>query len=132
MYQNLWNAVKLSWECRNAVGNAKLDGPFSCNRSHIILLHMCTINEYNMMYSSWDIRHDKQSFLSFWVIFCPLTFLTIWKIKLLKKWKKRLKILSFYIYIPQMMIIWCMVPEIQSLTGSIFCHFGLFFALLPP
>ena len=29
---------------------------------------------------------------------------------------------------PQMMIIWCMVPEISS---TIFCHFGLFFALLP-
>ena len=32
---NFWNAVKLSWKHRNAVGNAKLDGPFSCNRSHI-------------------------------------------------------------------------------------------------
>ena len=30
---------------------------------------MCTINEDHMMYSSWDIRHNKQSFLSFWVIF---------------------------------------------------------------
>ena len=61
-----------------------------------------------MMYGSWDIRHDKQSFLSFWVIFCPLTFLTTWKIKILKKWKKKkcLKILSFYTCIPQMMIIW--------------------------
>ena len=24
------------------------------------------------MYGSWDIRHDKQFFLSLWVIFCPL------------------------------------------------------------
>ena len=30
------------------------------------------------------------------------------------------------------MIIWCMVPEILSTTDKIFCHFGLFFALLPP
>ena len=30
-----------------------------------------------------------------------------------------------------MTIIWCMVPEIWSATDRIFCHFGLFFALLP-
>ena len=53
-----------------------------------IILHMCTINEDHIMYGSWDIRHNKQSFLSFWVIFCLLTLLTTWKIKDLKKWKK--------------------------------------------
>ena len=31
-----------------------------------------------------------------------------------------------------MTIIWCMVPEIWSVTDRIFCHFGPFFALLPP
>ena len=30
-----------------------------------------------------------------------------------------------------MRIIWCMVPETWSMTDRIFCHFGLFFALLP-
>ena len=75
------------------------------------------------MCSSWDRRHDKQSFLSFWVIFCPLTFLTTREIRILKKWKKCLKILSFYTCIPQMMIIWCMVPEIWSATDRIFSHF---------
>ena len=48
----------------------------------------------------------------------------------MKKWKKHLKILSFYTYIPQLMII--MVPETWSKTNRIFCHFRLFFALLPP
>ena len=38
--------------------------------------------------------------------------------------------LSFYTCGPQMMI-WCMVPEISITTNRIFCHFGLFFALLP-
>ena len=28
--------------------------------------------------------------------------------------------------------LWCMVPEIESETHRIFCHFGEFFALLPP
>ena len=31
-----------------------------------------------------------------------------------------------------MTIIWCMVPEIWSMTDTIFCHFGWFLALLPP
>ena len=83
-----------------------------------------------MMYGAWDIRHDKQGFLSFWAIFCPLTLLITWKIKVLKKWKKQLKIF-FYTCIPQMMVIWCIVPEIWSTTDRIFCHFRLFFALLP-
>ena len=55
----------------------------------IILLHMCTINEDHMMSGFWNIRHDRQSFLSFWAIFCPLTLLTTWKIKILKKMKKK-------------------------------------------
>ena len=31
-----------------------------------------------------------------------------------------------------MTVIWCMVPQIWSAMDKIFCHFGLFFALLPP
>ena len=68
----------------------------------------------------------------FWVIFCPLTLLTTQKIKVLKKWKKNLEILSFCTHVPQKIIIWCMVPKIFSATDRLFCHFGLFFALLPP
>ena len=26
-----------------------------------------------MMYGSWDMKHDRQTFLLFWVIFCPFT-----------------------------------------------------------
>ena len=92
---------------------------------------MCNTNEDHMMYGSWDIKHDKQSFLSFWAIFCPLTLLTTYKIKFLKKWKTFLKILSLHTCIPQMMIIWCMVLEIWSTADRILCHFGLFFSLLP-
>ena len=31
-----------------------------------------------------------------------------------------------------MTIIWCTVPEIQSETGNIFCHFGTFLPFQPP
>ena len=44
---------------------------------------------YHMMYGSWDIRHDRQSFLLFWAIFCPLTILTTPKIKVYEKRKKK-------------------------------------------
>ena len=38
---------------------------------NIIILQMCTINNNHMMYGSWDIKRDRQIFLSFWTIFCP-------------------------------------------------------------
>ena len=82
------------------------------------LFHMCTINR-----DSWDIRHNRQKF-------CPFIPLTSQKIKILKKWKKPLEILSFYICLPRMTIIWCTVPEIWCWTGKIFSHFGPFCALL--
>ena len=31
----------------------------------IIILHMCPINDYHMIYGSWDMEHDKQNFLLF-------------------------------------------------------------------
>ena len=38
----------------------------------------------------------QQNFLSFWVTFCDFTNLTTRKIKILKKWKQILDIISFY------------------------------------
>ena len=34
--------------------------------------------------------------------------------------------------VPKIIIIWCTVPEIQSETDRIFCHFQSFLAFLPP
>ena len=34
--------------------------------------------------------------------------------------------------VPQIMLIWGMVPDTWSATDRIFCPFGSFFALLPP
>ena len=96
----------------------------------IILLHMCTINEGHVMYGSWDTRHDGQSFLSFWAIFYPLTLLITQKSKQWKKWKNSLEILSFYTCVPQMTLhdVCFLGYEVRQ---TIFCHFGLFFALSP-
>ena len=131
------------------------------NPADIIILHMLPINDNHVIYGSWDIEHHGQNFLSFWTIFCPFTSLTTQKIKIFKKWKKLLELLSLYTGVPKMTIIWCMVPEIWSKMDRIFLpfstafhkytknhghmlycsldmacngfifHFGLFFALLP-
>ena len=41
-------------------------------------------NVYHMMYSSWDMKSDRQNVLSFWTVFWRFTPLTIQKIKILK------------------------------------------------
>ena len=128
------------------------------NSGYIIILNMCTINENHMINGSWDMEHNRHTFLSFWPFwvnlghFCPFTHKQPKKSRL-KKRKKILKI-SFYTWVPKTMIIcytvheiwhvmdvicifhfvfflWCMLPEIWSATDTFFCHFGPFFALLP-
>ena len=80
---------------------------------NIIILQMCTKNYDQMMYSSWDMVHDRcNCYFSLWAIFCPFTPLTARKIKILKKWKKLLDISWFYISVPKIMTRWCTVPEI--------------------
>ena len=59
-----------------------------------------------------EIQIETGNFLSFSIIFCPFTLLTAQKIKILKKWKKNLEMLPFYTHVPQITIIWCMLPEI--------------------
>ena len=51
-----------------------------------IILFMCTKNDNHMMNGSWDIKHNRHNFLSFWTILCPFTQ----QIKSLKKKKKML------------------------------------------
>ena len=84
-----------------------------------ILLHKCTINEDHMMHDFWNKKHDRQKFLSFWVIFCPFTPLTTQKIKILKNWRKHLATLSFPTRAPYMTTIWYIVPEIWSATDPL-------------
>ena len=59
------------------------------------------------------------------------------KIKILKKWQKTLKIFSFYKCVPEITVIWCMVPEIWSATNiynflSLWTYFCLFTLLATP
>ena len=52
---------------------------------------MRTKNHNHMMHGSWGIEWDRQNFLSFWAIFCPITHLAIPRISIFKKWKKNNK-----------------------------------------
>ena len=66
------------------------------NAWDIIKLQMCTINDNDMMYGSWDMKHN----IIFLILdnFLPFYPLATQKIKILKKWKKQhLEILSIYI-----------------------------------
>ena len=99
----------------------------------IIILHKCTENHDHVLYCSWDMECDRcNCYFSSWAIFCPFTSLTAQKIKIKKKWKRHLEILSFYNSTPKIMIICYTVPEIGHMMHVIIFHFGPFFALLPP
>ena len=70
-------------------------------------------------------------FCHFGLFFALLPRLTTQKIKILKKWKKHLEMLSLYTCVPPMTIKWCMVPQIWRVTDRIFCHFGPFLPFYP-
>ena len=99
----------------------------------IIILHLCTKDLDDIIYSSWDIECDRLKLVilgHFFSFYPPLV--KTQKIKILKKWKKFQEI-SLYTSVPKTTIIWGTVPEIWSKTDLFFfCHFGPFFALLPP
>ena len=57
---------------------------FKKTLGHIILLHMCTINQDHLMYGSWDMEFNRQNFLVIlgnFLLFYPLT---PWKMKISK------------------------------------------------
>ena len=90
---------------------------------------MSTINQGHMMYGSWDIKCKGQSFLSFWAIFLPFDPPNNAKSQNFEKIKKSLKILSFYICVPQMTIMvygsWYIKHDRQNFLSfwAIFCPF---------
>ena len=99
----------------------------------IIILHMCTLNGNHIRYGSWDIERDGQSSFfilhHFWLFYLPNN---LKKIKILKKWKKLLEILSFYTRVQKIMIICYTVPEIWCLRVVVIFNFEPYFSLLPP
>ena len=66
-----------------------------------------------MMYGSSSMERNRPNFChsgpSFFALLPPLR---TQKIKILKKLKKHMKILSFYKFVPETTVIQCIVPEI--------------------
>ena len=62
----------------------------------VIILQMCTINNSHMMHGSRDMECNGQNFFVILDCFLPFHPLTTWKIKIWKKWKNHLEILSFF------------------------------------
>ena len=91
---------------------------------------ICTTNDNHVMHDSWDKERDRHN-LSFWTVFCLFTSLWTQKINILKKWKQTWRYYHFTnVYHKWQsynvsLLIW-------SGTENYFCHFGSFFALLPP
>ena len=98
----------------------------------IIILHKCSINGNCMMYSSWDMKCDRQNFLSFWTVFCTFTSLTTWKIKILKNWKTKLGDIIILHKCTKNLdhMLYCSLD--RCVMDVIIFHFGLFFDLYLP
>ena len=77
-----------------------------------------------------EIRSETDRiFCHFGPPFCSFTHLTNQKIKILQKIKKVPEMSSFYTGGTKILLIWCMLPEVWSVTDIFFCHFGPFLAL---
>ena len=100
------------------------------NLRDIIIWHMCTINDNDMMYGSYDMKHDKHNFLLFWTVFGPFTLLTTQKNQNFENLKKTSADIINLHKCTKIMIMCYTVPEIWHVTDVIVIfHFGLFFAL---
>ena len=75
-----------------------------------------------MMYGSWETKHNRQNFLSFWTIFLPFF---PWQPEK-SKFEKMKKNTSRYYHFTHVYHSWDMEHD-----GHNFCHFEPFFALLP-
>ena len=82
-----------------------------------------------MMHGSWNKRHNGHNFFGHFWPYSALLPPNSLENQNLEKMEKSLEMSSFYRCATKFMIIWCMLPEIWSVTDIIFCHFGSFFVL---
>ena len=93
---------------------------------------------YTYVAPSWPcdilfLRYQEQQteYLVIWAIFGPFITLIFWKIKIFKKWRKKspgYNIIIFHLCITNDNLIWCIVPEIWSITGG---QAGIFLPFYP-
>ena len=144
-YQNLDDMIYSSWDIEQNILKLVILGHFlpfyppknpqnqNFEKWKILLeissFYTCVPKISHMIHGSWDMECDRQNVLLLWTVFCPFTPLWTQKIKILKKWKKHLKI-SFYKCLLEMTVIWYIVFFRYGVQqAKFFCHFGPFFAL---
>ena len=94
---------------------------------NIIILHKCVKNDNHMMHSCWDMKCNRQNYLSFWASYCPFTPTNNPKNQNI--YKNENKTPGDVIILhksAKIMIIWYLTDVIVIFI------FGLFFAFLPP
>ena len=96
----------------------------------IILLYINVYHKWRS-YDIWFLKFKvRQKFLSFWVIFCPFSPLTAWKIKILKLKETPVHIIISQIFTINDMYLWFL--RYRAWQTEFFCHSGPFFPLSPP
>ena len=97
--------------------------------------HFIHVHHKWQSYDLWFLRYGARR-TEFFVIldhfFCPFTTLTTQKIKVWKKWRKCLEILSFYICVPKIMITWLWFLRYGVQPTGFFVVLDCSFFLLPP
>ena len=83
-----------------------------------------------MMYGSWYIKRDRQNFLSFWAIFCPLPHLQCRKSKFWKNEKAPRDIIILVYHKWQWYDIWLLRYQLQH-TDFFFLISGHFLSFYP-
>ena len=96
-------------------------------KTHLEISFYTCVTSQDVRFLRYGARRTE--FFSFWTVFCPFIPLTQ-KIKIFKKWEKRLKISSFYTKVPKIRLICHTIPEMRRVTDVIFIfHFALVFSL---
>ena len=72
------------------------------------------------MYSSWNMKQDRQNFLFILGHFVPFYPTSNLQNQYFEKMKKKYLEISFYTCVPKMEIIWCMVLKIRSTRQNFF------------
>ena len=91
----------------------------------LISFYTCVpkITKNHVMYGSWDTEWDR-IFFHFGSFFALLPLNNMENQNFENKKKKCLEMSSFYIWVPKITIIWCVLPEIWNVTDKIIGQFG--------
>ena len=107
-FWHLWMNLKNKYLFKKLLKQANKWNNFYIYNMGISLFYTCTKNLDDIIYSSWDIEHERLKLL-FLDHFLPFYPLKTQKIQILKKLENSWRYHHFT-HVPKIIIIWCMVP----------------------